>query len=357
VTTKIAIGTLIAAFLSVLIGKTEIGAEIKSDTDVLVKKATDDIYNYMVERASERLKAGDTTIIASMYKTITNYLTPAERKKMFEKLVIDGVSYEWLAEYDGIIDQWLNKIIQLEGNKLPSDKYILDLINIIQNKVLPITNGIWYFQRALNRKLNTLVPDLFPLSKAYTESDDYWYTSEGQSETAIGARQMLEENTVLAKIIVGILRVGVIVNHEVMNTNFGDIKPMLRQLINKIKSSKIKFKDGDLHMFRQTSEFTPLNQIGKSANDDIQTYIRELEKVSQPYHFKELKPLYRAKSNHQQTKPNDAVTASDIGTTMQNMGAFGSWSQGGKSNKRRRGCTQRACKAHRHGRTRIRKQL
>lgn len=345
VATKIAIGTLITAFLSVLIGKTEIGAEIKSDTDILVKKATDDIYNYMVERASKRLKAGDTTIIASMYKTITKHMTSEDRKKMFKKLVIDGVSYEWLAEYDHIIDIWLNKIIQLEGNKLPSDKYIINLVNTIQNKVLPITNTIWYSKRALMRGLSKL--GIVSLSKADAASDDYWYTSEGQSETAIGARQMLEEeDTVLAKIIVGILSSGVIVNEGVMKTIFGDIKPMLRKLISKLKHG-IDNDGGDLHMLRQTSEFTHLKPNGKSANDDIQTYIHQLEKISQPYRFKELKPKHRTK------QPIDAVTIDPL-SKLRDMGAFG-WTHGGKSRKRRRECTQRSYKACRHRRTTIRK--
>jgi hypothetical protein len=93
VTTKIAIGTLITAFLSVLIGKPEIGAEIKSDTDDLVKKATDDIYDYMVAHASQRLQAGDTTIIASMYKTITKHTTLEDRKQILKKLDV-----EWIEE-------------------------------------------------------------------------------------------------------------------------------------------------------------------------------------------------------------------------------------------------------------------
>jgi hypothetical protein len=346
-TTKIAIVTLITAFLSVLIGKTEIGAEIKSDTNVLVKKATDDIYDYMVARASQRLKAGDTTIIASMYKTITKHMTSEDRKKMFKKLVIDGVSYEWLAEYDHIIDIWLNKIIQLEGNKLPSDKYIINLVNTIQNKVLPITNAIWYYKRAVKRGLSKL--GIVSLSKADSASDDYWYTSEGQSETAIGARQMLEEeDTVLAKIIVGILSSGVISDEGLIKTIIGDIKPMLRELISKLK----RVIDNDLHGFRQTSEFTPLNPTGKSANDDIQTYIRQLkelekEKVSQPYRFKELKPKHRTK------QPIDAVTIDPL-SKLRDMGAFG-WTHGGKSRKRRRGCTQRSYKACRRRRTTVRK--
>lgn len=345
VTTKIAIGTLITAFLSVLIGKTEIGAEIKSDTDVLVKKATDDIYNYMVARASERLKAGDTTIIASMYKTITKHMTSEDRKKMFKKLVIDGVSYEWLAEYDHIIDIWLNKIIQLEGNKLPSDKYIINLVNTIQNKVLPITNAIWYSKRAVKRGLSKL--GIVSLSKADSASDDYWYTSEGQSETAIGARQMLEEeDTVLAKIIVGILSSGVISDEGLIKAIIGDIKPMLRELISKLKHG-IDNDGGDLHMLRQASEFTPLKQIGKSTNDDIQTYIRQLEKISQPYRFKELNPKHRTK------QPIDAVTIDPL-SKLRDMGAFG-WTHGGKSRKRRRGFTQQSYKACRRRRTTVRK--
>jgi hypothetical protein len=232
---------------------------------------------------------------------------------------------------------------------LPSDKYIINLINIIQNKVLPITNSIWYSKRAVKRGLNWL--GLLSLSKADRVSDEYWNTFEGQSETAIGVRQMLEkEDTMLAKIIIGILSSGVISDEGLIKTIIGDIKPMLRQLISKLKHG-IDNDGGDLHRFRQTSEFTPLNPIGKSANDDIQTYIRQLkelekEKVSQPHRFKELKLTHRKKTI-------DAATIDPL-SKLRDMGAIG-WTQGGKSRKMRRGCTQRSYKACRHRRTTIRK--
>jgi len=321
-TIKVVTGTLIAAFLSALFAKSNLGAELKSDIDALVKETTNAIYKYMVNHTSEIMQEGDTTIISSTYKTIGRHLTLDERKEIFKHLVIDGVSYEWLADYDAIIELWLNKIIELKGGLLPSDKYIINIINIIQNKVLPVTNGIWYFKRAIRRATG------LGLTKADIVPDSYWYTSEGQTETVSGARQILAEDTTLAKIIVGLLSVVEWFN----NTNPSkiipglgiDIKMMLRKIVIKFKSDIIANRgsvDSEPYPFKTFETISGNASTSTSTNAKIRELneeVKKLEKINQlpqPPHF----PQWKPKTN---LKPNNKNMASDIATQMQNMGAF-----------------------------------
>ena len=326
--TKVVIGTLIAAFLSTLFAaKSNLGAELKSDMDALVKETTNAIYKYIVNHTSEIIQEGDTTIIASLYKTyktIGRHLTLDERKEIFKHIVIDDVSYGWLAEYDDIIEIWLNKVIEIKGGLLPSDKYIINVINIIQNKVLPVTNGIWYSKRAIRRAIG------LGLTKADIVPDSYWYTSEGQTETASGARQTLAVDTKLAKIIVGLLTAIEWYNDTNPTKNiFGvgtDIKAMLHKLVIKFKADIMANRGSvDLELFRKQAAMYPFKIISGNASTSTNAKIRELneevkklEKINQqlvqPLHFPQLKP-----------KPNPtdkAAMASDPATQMQNIGAF-----------------------------------
>jgi hypothetical protein len=331
---KVVTGTLIAAFLSILFAKSTLGAELKSNIDDLVKETTNAVYKYMVNHTSEIIQEGDTTIIASLYKTIV----PEERKKIFKHLVIGDVSYGWLAEYDDIIETWLNKVIEIKGGLLPSDKYITNVINIIQNKVLPVTNGIWYSKRAIRRATG------LGLTKADIVPDSYWYTLEGQAETAHGARQTLAEDTTLAKIIVGLLTAIEWYNDTNPTKNiFGvgtDIKAMLHKLVIKFKADIMANRGSvDLELFRKQAALYPFKIISGNASTSTNAKIRELneevkklEKINQqlvqPSHF----PQWNLKP-----KPNDTAMASDIATQMQNMGAFDPY----KGGVRRRGSTRK----------------
>jgi hypothetical protein len=276
--TKVVIGTLIAAFLAVLFAPKEIKQNVKD----LVKRTTDSVYNYMVKNASQKLQKGDTTIISSVYTTWQR-LSSETRKKTLEKLVIDGVSYGWLAEYDSVIDIWLNKIIEIKGS-LPSDKYIIDIVNIVRNKVLPVTNGIWYFKRAIKRGTG------LGLTAADIAQDSYWSTYNGKLETAVGARQTLADDTMLAKIIIGLLSACEVVIKTV-DLSF-DIKIMLRNIVTKFKS--------DLHKIITRSAMYSLKSTGDVRANDIKLHVRELKKleehldkinkkINQPYPFNQFK--------------------------------------------------------------------
>lgn len=347
-TTKIVIGTLIAAFLSVLIGKSKLGTDaikgIKNETDDVVNKTTETIYNYMVAHASERLQDGDTTIIASMYETLGRHLSPDDRKIIFQHLVIDGVSYGWLAEYDAIIDQWLKNIIKIKGGELPSDNYIINIVNIIQNKVLPVTNGIWYSKRAI--KLATGVG----LTKADTAHDDYWYTSDGQMETASGARQMLAEDTMLAKIIIGLLSASEVVTTGPIKTIIGNIKPMIRQLIIKIKND-IANHGGEFKTRDKPAAVFPFKQPIADDADDIEMQISELKDLDR-YLEKSNKKINQTTSPFKKPRPTTHVpkpianAESDTSLrSLRDMGAFGSFGSsgggGGGSRKTCRKCNRR----------------
>jgi len=230
---KFAIKTIISAFLTILIGsafETPVKSGVKkitTDVDRLTNEITESVYKYIIATASERLQKGDTTVIASIYFKIGQHLSIEKRKEMLEKLVINGVSYGWLAIYDGVIEQWLTKIKEIKGGELPSDKYLINIINIIQNKVIPVTNGIWYFKRAVKLRTGLGITD------ADSAPDEYWYTAEGQRVTASGTREILTEDTMLAKIIVGLLAA----NEAIDNTNmliesaFSDINHMIRHLV------------------------------------------------------------------------------------------------------------------------------
>ena len=280
---KIAIGTLITAFLTILIEKSigissiaSIGkgavTKIKNDTHALAREISEAIYNYMITTASKQIQAGDTTVIASIYGLIGRHISVGTRKKMLEHLL--GVSYVWLAEYDDIIDQWLKKIIEIKGGDLPSDKYILDIISIIQNKVLPVTNGIWYFKRAV--KLRTGLG----VTTADTAPDSYWYTSEGQTETAKGARETLADDTTIAKIVVGLLSAAeTMKNFNALESIFSDIsiKTMLIKLINNFKvdisssvnieKMKIPGRSGKLDLILEGEDEYPQSTIAKSKSN------------------------------------------------------------------------------------------
>jgi hypothetical protein len=257
---KLAIGTLITALLTILIEKsigiTSIASIAKDEVTKIKNDTIDAITKYMIKNASEKIQTGDTTVIASIYGRISS----DTRKNMLKKLVIDGVSYGWLAEYDGIIDQWLNKIIEIKGGDLPSDKYILDIISIIQNKVLPVTNGIWYFKRAVRLRTGLGV------TTADTAPDSYWYTSEGQTETAKGVRETLADDTTIAKIVVGLLSAA-------ESFNSIRIKRMLIKLINNFKghiasASVEKMKiPGKLGLILEEEEEYPQSTIAKSKSN------------------------------------------------------------------------------------------
>ena len=326
--TKVVIGVVIAAFLSMLFSKKELPHSAKD----LVKKTTDAIYHYMVKTASDIVQEGDTTIIASIY-TVWRRLSLDTRKNMLKKLVIDGTSYGWLAEYDAILDIWLNKLIEIKGGELPSDKNIIDIVNIIQNKILPVTNGIWYFNRAIRRHTGLGV------TAAYAASDSFWYTSKGKMETAIGARQMLADDTMLAKIIIGLLTASEMVSN--MFEGSFDIKMMLRKI-------DIKFKS-DLRLLRKKSVMGTFKTIGEDGVSDIKIRILKLQeledqldnankKLNQPYMFL------------QQTLPIRSIKLptkiTDINETLRNMGAFDLYHGGVRKKyceytRRRRACKSR----------------
>jgi hypothetical protein len=275
---KLAIKTLIAAFLIILIGNS-VGdgvKKIKNDTVKLTNEITETVYNFMITTASERLQEGDTTIIASIYVKIGRHVSTEKRKELLENLVINGVSYGWLAEYDGIIEQWLNKIIEIKGGELPSDKYIIKIVNIIQNKVIPVTNGLWYFKRAV--KLRTGLG----VTAADAAPDSYWYTSEGQTETAKGARETLADDTTIAKVIVGLLSAIEMVDNTntMIESLFGDINNMLRKIIDSFKldlaNAKIE-KSGKLDLILEENPVTTL--MGSPHDAVIKMQIRELNKI------------------------------------------------------------------------------
>jgi hypothetical protein len=320
-TIKVVTGTLIAAFLSTLFATSIIGAEAKNYIDNLVKETTNAIYKYMVNHTCEIMQEGDTTIIASIYKTIGRHLTLDERKEIFKHLVIDDVSYEWLAEYDAIIEIWLNKVIEIKDGVLPSDKYITNIINIIQNKVLPVTNGIWYSKRAIRRATG------LGLTKADIVPDSYWYTLAGKHETANGVRQTIAINTKLAKIIVGLLTAIEWYNNTKPVTN---IKRMLNKIVIKFKADIIANRSSvDSELLRKPGALYPFKTISGNASStsnsttnakirELNEEVKKLEKINQlpqPPHF----PQWNPKIN---LKPNDTVMASDIANQMQNMGAF-----------------------------------
>jgi hypothetical protein len=314
VITKVLIGKLIAVFLSVLIGNSlgNITTEIKHDT---VNETTEAIYDYMIATASERLKEGDTTIIASLYKTLGEYISSDVRKKMLENLVIDGVSYGWLAEYDAIIDQWLNKIIEIKGGKLPSDKYIFDLVNIIQNKVLPVSNQI------------------FKLTNTDPMPDSYWNTSEGLMTTAIGLRQMLAEDTMISKIVIGILSATeVVINTQPIGNIFGDINTMIKTLIIKIKSDITK-GSGDLKLLHHQTIAIPPSKI---FVNNITKKISELKELEQNL---DKTNILKIKQPHPITNlPTNIIkapTGENSLAKMQHLGAFDLFRGGGRKSRRR----------------------
>jgi hypothetical protein len=317
---KVVIGKLIAAFLSVLIANS-IGnttPEIKHDT---VNETTEAIYDYMIKTASERVQEGDTTIIASLYKTLGEYISTDMRKKMLENLVIDGVSYGWLAEYDTIIDLWLNKIIEIKGGKLPSDKYIFDLVNIIQNKVLPISNQIW-------KLTNT---DPMP--------DSYWNTTEGLMTTAIGLRQMLAEDTLISKIVIGILSATeVVINTQPIGNIFGDINlnTMLKTLIIKIKSDITKGIDDLKLLHHQTIDIPPSKTFIHHNADIFKKQINELKELEQ---YLDKTNILKIKQPHQITNlPTNSIqspTGESSLAKIQHLGAFDLFRGGGRKSRRR----------------------
>jgi len=277
---KFAIKTLIVAFLTILIEKT-VGLstinsgikKIKDDAFEMANDITDSVYKYMIATASNRLQEGDTTIIASIYVKIGQHVSIEKRKEMLENLVINGVSYGWLAPYDGIIEQWLNKIIEIKGGELPSDKYIFGIVNIIKNKVIPVTNGIWYFKRAV--KLHTGLGG--PMD---TAKDEYWNTSDARAATANSTRDIIAEDTVLAKIIVGLLTA----NEVIDNTNmfidgvFSDVNRMLRTLMITFKMHLANAKNDRLHIVGDDGLQSKLFN-SKTGNDlTMNVEIRELNK-------------------------------------------------------------------------------
>lgn len=269
---KLAIGTLITALLTNLIvnsdGITSIALSGKDAVTKIKNDTVDAITNYMIKTASEKIQTGDTTVIASIYKLVGRHISLDTRKKMLEKLVINGVSYGWLAEYDDMIDKWLTKGIEIKGGVLPSDKNIIDIVNIIQNQVLPVTNGIWYFKRAV--KLRTGLG----VTAADTAPDSYWYTSEGQAETAKGARETLAQDTTIAKIVVGLLSAAESLDsvNTLIKINKMIRKVMIRKLINIFKShiasanvEKMK-RPGKLDLILEEEEY-PQSTIAKSNSN------------------------------------------------------------------------------------------
>jgi hypothetical protein len=272
---KFAIGTLIVAFLTILIEKT-IGLssiksgikKIKDDALELANDITESVCNYIIATASDRLQEGDTTIIASMYMKVGQHVSVGKRKEMLENLVINGISYGWLAPYDGIIEQWLNKIIEIKGGQLPSDKYIFNIVNIIRNKVIPFTNGIWYFKRAVKLRtgLGMTDADIVP--------DVYWNTSEGRVATANSTRDIIAEDTVLAKIIVGLLTA----NEAIDNTNmlfdrvFSNVNSMLKILMITFKTHLADAKND------KSSILDERILHSESFDSEMKTEISELKK-------------------------------------------------------------------------------
>ena len=330
--TKVVIAVVIAAFLSMLLAKKELTHNAKD----LLNKTTDDVYRYMVKTASDTVEEWDTTIIASIY-TVWRRLSSDTRKNMLKKLVIDGTSYGWLAEYDVVLDIWLNKLIEIKGGELPSDKHIIDIVNIIQSKILPVTNGIWYFNRAI--RLHTGLG----ITEAYAASDSFWYTSKGKMETAIGVRQMLTYDTMLAKIIIGLLTVSEMVSN-MFESSF-DIKMMLKKII-------IKFKS-DLRYLRKKSVMNTFKTMREDVVKDVVSDIKmriiklqELEekldnankKLNQPYMFPQrILPVRHI---------NPPTNITDINDTIRNMGAFDLY-HGGERKKYRGYTRRRACNSRR----------
>lgn len=312
---KFAIGTLIAAFLSVLIKKSKLGEdainELKNDANDLVNKTAEAVYKYMITTASERIQEGDTAIIASLYGTIGQYISSDARKNILENIVIDGVSYGWLAEYDAVIDAWLKKIIEIKGGELPSDKYIINIVNIIQNKVIPVTSKIWYYKRAIK------IATGLGITEADTASDDYWYTSEGLHSTASGVRQMVAEDAYLSKIVIGILSASEMYNRGLIETIFGGIRPMIRQLINKMKDGIANPNDSDnLKLLRKSEVISSLKPIrdDDDHHDDtnnIVSQINELKELDR-YWEKSKKNIYaKWEQNKRYMKTTKHPTAHD----------------------------------------------
>ncbi len=275
---KIAIKTIISAFLTILIGiafETSVKSGVKKITteiDKFTNEITDSVYKYIITTASEMMQKGDTAIIASIYLKVGRHLSIEKRKELLEKLVIDGVSYGWLAPYDSIVEQWLNKIIEIKGGHLPSDRFIINIVSIIRNKVIPLTNGIWYFKRAVKLRTGIGITD------ADIAPDEYWYTPEGRAATANATRDILAEDTVLANIIVGLLSA----NEAIDNANmlfdhvFSDINSMLRNLmitfkthLTHAKSDKLSIVDErTLHAEPFNSEPITTTEISK-LNESI----------------------------------------------------------------------------------------
>jgi len=319
--TKLVISKLIAAFLTTVLIETSLGKnidnaikEIKEDTNTVVNETTEAIYDFMIKTASERLQEGDTTIIASLYETLGRFISPDVRKRVLENLVIDAVSYGWLAEYDALIDQWLKKIIEIKGGNLPSDKYIIDMFNIIQNKVLPVSNTIWYYTKKSDK-----VP----------ESDRY----EGLMKTATGVRKMLAEDTLISKIVIGLLSASeLVINTRPLGDIFGDINTMLQTLIIKIKSD-IANSNGNLTLHQ--SILVPKKHFIEDPHN-IKTHVNELEQ----YLDKTKKNIQKIKQPTPITKwPVVNVIKAPTGnvnlTEIQNMGAFDLF-RGGRRKSRRR---------------------
>jgi len=246
------------------------------------------------------------------------------RNKMLQNLVIDGVSYGWLADYDAIIDQWLNKIIEIKGGDLPSNKYIFDLVNIIQNKVLPVSNQIWYWT-------NT---DPIP--------DSYWNTTEGLWTTAIGLRQMLAEDTLISKIIIGILTATeVVIDARPIENIFGDINAMIRKLIIKIKSDITK-SSGNLKLLHHQTIAIPTSKI---FVNNITKKINELKELEQNLNKTN---ILKIKQPHQITKlPTNAINAPTEErrvAEIQHLGAFDLFKGGDRKSRRRRRSKQKNIK-------------
>ena len=346
---KIAIGTLISAFLSVLIGRSKFGAdaikELKHDTNDLVNKTSEAVYKYMITTASERFQEEDTAIIASLYGTMGQYISSDTRKNILENIVIDGVSYGWLAEYDTVIDMWLKKIIEIKGGNLPSDKYIINIVNIIQNKILPVTNGIWYFKRAV--KLRTGLD----VTAADTAPDSYWYTSEGRLATASGVRYLVAEDAILSKIVIGLLSAIEVVNRGLIETMFGGIKPMIRKLINKMKDG-IADANGsdDLKLLRKSEAISSLNPIRDDDDDDdtnnIVSQNNELKELDRYWETSKQKIYAKWDPNKRYTKPTKNPNARDSVNNINVLqDAFTPFSGGARKRHLRR--TRRPCITHR----------
>ena len=183
--------------------------DLERDAESLAKYITEQIQQYILTESSEHVRRGDTHIMSELYTNIPDHL----RTLVIEKIKIGGVACEWLIDYDDLIKNWFTTIYKIKGKQLPSDQYIMDIINIIRNGVVPLTKKL--------KILSDASKFIRKVRGRETEADkkpaEYWNSRQGWAESADGVNKLLAQDTWLAMFVDGLLHVFEII--EPVNTH------------------------------------------------------------------------------------------------------------------------------------------